>query len=154
MSNPTFLIERARTEDIPALADLVALLFAIESDFSADKSCQRRGLELLLSQPGDRATILVARAGASVVGMASAQLVVSTAEGAFSAWVEDVIVQESFRGRGIAGQLLGELEHWARGHGATRLQLLADRDNQPALEFYRRLGWQPTQLGAWRKLLR
>ncbi|HVY07309.1 MAG TPA: GNAT family N-acetyltransferase [Burkholderiales bacterium] len=153
--NPSFRIERARADDIPALIDLLAALFAIESDFSPDRSAQRRGLELLLSLPDDRATILVARAqDERVIGLASAQLVISTAEGAASAWIEDVVVQESFRGKGIARQLLVGLEAWSRRHGATRLQLLADAGNAPALDFYRHLGWQATQLGAWRKLLR
>jgi GNAT superfamily N-acetyltransferase len=86
----------------------------------------------------------------AVVAMASAQLVVSTAEGARSAWIEDVVVADGLRGKGIGAALLAALLDWARDRGATRAQLLADRANVPALEFYRRLGWQPTQLGAWR----
>jgi GNAT superfamily N-acetyltransferase len=62
----------------------------------------------------------------------------------------DVVVAEGFRGRGVASGLLAALLDWARERGATRAQLLADRGNAPALEFYRTLGWQPTQLGAWR----
>jgi ribosomal protein S18 acetylase RimI-like enzyme len=147
-------IERARSADIPALIELLAALFTIESDFIPDRARQRRGLELLLAQPDDRAVLLVARSNGGVVaGMASAQLVISTAEGAPSAWIEDVVVQKSLRGRGIARLLLQELLAWAQRHGATRAQLLADKANTPALDFYRRIGWQPTQLSAWRRLL-
>jgi ribosomal protein S18 acetylase RimI-like enzyme len=39
---------------------------------------------------------------------------------------------------------------WARAHGATRAQLLADLDNQPALDYYEHLGWQETSLIARR----
>ena len=46
------LIERAHAADIPALIELLAALFALESDFSVDRDKQRRGLELLLAQPG------------------------------------------------------------------------------------------------------
>jgi hypothetical protein len=35
--------------------------------------------------------------------------------------------------------------------GMTRLQLLADKSNSPALAFYTRQGWQSTQLFALRK---
>ena len=148
-------IERAHAADIPALVGLLAALFAIESDFSADHSKQRRGLELLLAQPEDRAVLLVARShDGKAVGMTSAQLLISTAEGAASAWIEDVVVHQSSRGEGIARQLLQELLAWAQRHGATRAQLLADNANQPALDFYRHVGWQPTQLFAWRVLLR
>jgi len=147
-------IDRGCNEDIPALIELLAALFAIESDFSPDPSRQRRGLELLMAQPQDLAVLLVARSqGGLVVGMASAQLVISTAQGAASAWIEDVVVQQSLRGRGIGRLLLQEALAWAQRHGATRAQLLADRANAPALDFYRHVGWQPTQLLAWRRLL-
>ena len=152
--NQSMRIERARNTDIPALIGLLAALFAIESDFSADWARQRRGLELLLAQPDDRAILLVARSNDGVaVGMASAQLVISTGEGAPSAWIEDVIVQQALRGQGIAGLLLTGLLDWAQGHGATRAQLLTDNANTPALDFYAHLGWQPTQLSAWRRSL-
>jgi ribosomal protein S18 acetylase RimI-like enzyme len=152
---PPIRIERARNADVPALIELLAALFAIESDFSEDRPKQRRGLELLLSQPDDRAVLLVARANdGKAVGMVSAQLVISTAQGAPSAWIEDVVVQQSLRGQGIARLLLQEVLAWAQRHGATRAQLLADNTNTPALNFYRHIGWQPTQLFAWRRLLR
>ncbi len=148
-------IDRAGRNDIPALIELLAMLFAIENDFSADRAKQRRGLELLLSQPDDRAVLLVARANdGNAVGMVSAQLVISTAEGAPSAWIEDVVVEQSLRGQGIARLLLQEVLAWAQQHGATRAQLLADNTNAPALNFYRHVGWQPTQLFTWRRLLR
>jgi len=38
----------ARTEDVPALASLLAELFAIEVDFQPDSHRQRKGLALLL----------------------------------------------------------------------------------------------------------
>jgi len=82
--------------------------------------------------------------------MASVQLVISTAEGAPSAWVEDVVVQEDWRGQGVGRALLEAVLDWARVRGAVRAQLLADLDNAPALAFYDRLGWQPTRLGARR----
>lgn len=148
-------IVRAGNADVPALIELLAALFAIENDFSVDRSKQRRGLELLLSQPDDRAVVLVARMGDGMVaGMASAQLVISTAEGALSAWVEDVVVRQSLRGQGIARLLLQEVIAWAQRHGATRAQLLADNTNTLVLDFYRHIGSQPTQLFAWRRFLR
>ena len=147
-------IERARDADIPAMSELLAGLFSIESDFVVDRAKQSRGLALLLAQPDDRAVMMVARShDGSVVGMASAQLVVSTAEGAASAWIEDVIVSPARRRQGVAGRLLGELLKWAQARGATRAHLLADKANAAAHEFYLQLGWQPTQLGAWRRSL-
>jgi ribosomal protein S18 acetylase RimI-like enzyme len=144
-------IRNAENRDLDRLVDLLEELFSIEADFSVDKDRQRRGLTLMVDGCGKHRCVKVADTGGRVVGMATAQLMVSTAEGAFSALVEDVVVTESMRGRGIGEALLDALEAWARQHGAARLQLLADRQNRPALDFYQRRGWVVTQLICLRK---
>ena len=140
----------ARPADVDALVALLGDLFSIEADFRPDPDRQRRGLALLLDDRA-RAIVLVAERGRRVVGMVTAQLVISTAEGAPSAWVEDMIVDAAERGRGAGRALLEELERRAAALGATRLQLLADRENGPALGFYARLGWAPTRLVCLRR---
>ncbi|KAF7600422.1 MAG: GNAT family N-acetyltransferase [Candidatus Dactylopiibacterium carminicum] len=153
MSAPALpLLRPARAEDIPAIAGLLAALFAIESDFSADSTRQQAALSQML----DRADILlqVAELDGAVVGFCSVQTVISTAEGGPAGVIEDVVVAATHRGKGIARALLAAAEAWALGRGMLRLQLLADQDNAPALAFYRHLGWQETQLGNWRKRLR
>jgi len=142
----------ASPADLDALVRLLEVLFTIEADFRPDPERQRRGLALLLADPTRAAVIVAAREG-RVVGMVTAQLVVSTAEGAPSALVEDLVVEEAARGQGLGRRLLAAIEAWARARGATRLQLLADRENAPALRFYARCGWSDTQLVARRKLL-
>ena len=125
-------------------------MFSIEVDFAPNPAKQKRGLELLLDR-GDKACALVAEESGRVVGMVTAQVLVSTAEGSEVAIIEDLVVAEAVRGRGIGRQLLGAIELWCFHRGLTRMQLLADRHNTPALEFYRRQGWAETQLVAWRK---
>jgi GNAT superfamily N-acetyltransferase len=144
-----FVVTPASAADIPELIELLGVLFAIEQDFTPDPDKQRRGLAALLASPGGH--IAIARDQASrAVGMATAQLVISTAEGAPSAWIEDVVVREDWRGKGLGRALLDAVLAWARSQGAVRAQLLADLDNAPALAFYDRLDWQPTRLGARR----
>ena len=138
--------EAARAEDLPVLARLIEALFQLEPDFRPDASKQLRGLRWLLDAPPARSRIAVARSPEGPVGVAIAQLVMSTAEGAPSAWIEDVYVLPAWRSRGIGRGLVEYLLAWAHDAGATRAQLLADRDNAPALAFYRRLGWGPTRL--------
>ncbi len=142
-------IKPATEQDINALGGLLQQLFAIEADFHFNAAKTSRALRQLIND--DRACVLVAHDDDNVIGMCTAQLVISTAEGAYSAWVEDVIVDSEHRGKGIGKQLLSTLEEWAKGQGAPRLQLLADMENQPALGFYRRNNWRPLQLQAWRK---
>jgi GNAT superfamily N-acetyltransferase len=149
-SDSGFAVRAARREDLDALVRLLGVLFSIESDFQPDPERQRLGLGLLLGDPW-RCAVLVAEREGAIVGMVTVQLVVSTAEGAFSALVEDMIVDAAERGRGVGGALLRAGEAWAATRGARRLQLLADRENGPALGFYERMGWRPTALVCWRR---
>jgi len=147
---PDVCIRRARPRDLDALVGLLGALFSIEADFAPDTDKQRRGLTMLLESPATRCA-LVAEVDGRTVGMCTAQLVVSTAEGGPSALIEDVVVDENFRGRGLGRRLMDAIGEWAEQAGATRLQLLADKNNTPALDFYERIGWAQTQLVCLRR---
>jgi ribosomal protein S18 acetylase RimI-like enzyme len=138
-------IRPARAEDLDALVRLLEVLFSIEADFEPEAARQRRGLALMLDDPARR-IVLVAARGREIVGMVTGQLVVSTAEGALSAWIEDLVVDASARHGGVGSALLEAVSARARSLGATRLQLVADRANAPALAFYARMGWRATRL--------
>lgn len=143
----------ANEADIPALVSLLGILFGIEADFNADNAKQKTGLELLLKNP-QTATIQVARNPSNqVIGMVSAQLVISTAQGAQSAWVEDMVIDGAYRGQGIGKALLQNALDWAKNKGATRAQLLVDIENTEALGYYQHLNWESTQLQARRVFL-
>lgn len=138
------LVRKARQEDLEQLVGLLRLLFTIEEDFSFDAAKQQQGLALLMNN--DRGCVLAAEADGRVVGMCTGQLVISTAEGGPAVLVEDVVVAPPHRGQGIGRALMNALIDWAGAQGATRLQLLADKNNPPALAFYDRLSWQTTAL--------
>lgn len=144
-------IRTALKDDIPEMAELLHELFAIEVDFTADFAVQSEGLRLLVERSS--AEIFVAEVDGKVVGMSSVQIHISTAKGREVGVVEDVVIDVDYRGRGIGAALLRRLEEWAVERGLARLQLLADRDNHPALGFYRRQGWHPTNLASWMKHL-
>lgn len=143
-------VRRARQQDLPVLTQLLTVLFAIEVDFHPDPAKQLRGLQMMLEDE-ERRCVLVAESDNKIVGMCTAQLVVSTAAGGFSGWIEDVVIFPEYRHQGVGRQLLNAIESWCYGRGAVRVQLLADRENQPALHFYAQTGWQRTQLTALRK---
>ena len=152
----SFSIGPALASDIPRLVDLLNDLFGIELDFTSDTSRQTGGLKLLIAEAGksDRLILAVARdEQGAVVAMGSAQLVISTAEGAPSAWIEDVVVHPDYRRQGVGKQLLAHLMAWAKTRGATRAQLVADKDNAGAELFYSGLGWQATQLAVRRRFI-
>lgn len=145
-------IRPAVEADLQPMQGLLAQLFTIEQDFQPDAERQSSGLRLLLDDP--KAALFVAELSGRVVGMATLQTLISTAQGGPTGLVEDVVVDESLRGRGIGRRLLAHLESWAWEQGLTRLQLLADIANRSALAFYGRQGWSDTCLVALRKMPR
>lgn len=145
----TVHIRNANSADLVPMTDLLKSLFSVEKDFSADGNRQMKGLRMLLGNP--RARILVAEGQGEVVGMCTGQIVISTAEGGPSILVEDVVVRSDRQGEGIGSMLMEAILEYAEETRATRLQLLADCDNTPALKFYDKIGWSNTSLICLRK---
>ncbi|MEJ2453277.1 MAG: GNAT family N-acetyltransferase [Candidatus Thiodiazotropha sp.] len=142
-------LRRADEADIDALVHLLNQLFTIEQDFTPDPCKQRRGIKLLLD--ANDAYIVVAIHDGDIIGMATLQTLISTAEGGPCGLIEDVVVDESHRGHGVGKALMKHLVGWAEEEGLTRLQLLADCGNAAAMDFYRKDGWSMTSLTALRK---
>jgi GNAT superfamily N-acetyltransferase len=138
-------IRAAAESDLETMTQLIARLFALEPDFHFDPARVRHGLALLLAREASAAA-WVADLDGRVIGLCTAQIVISTAEGGPVAWLEDLVVAPDQRGRGIGGLLLDAVATWATRRGLSRVQLLADRENEAALGFYRHLGWQPTRM--------
>ena len=146
------VFRRALAQDIESLIDLLKLLFEIETDFTFDRERQRRGLEMMLREENLRC-LMIAEFHHEIIGMCSAQLLVSTAEGGLKAIVEDMVIAGVYRGQGIGKELLTMIEKWAANQGAKRLDLLADRHNTPALRFYENIKWLRTELICLQKKL-
>lgn len=146
------MIRPAKREDMEQMLLLLQQLFDVEKDFFFDATRQRKGLELLLDSQSS--AIMVAEKQDVVIAMGTAQLVISTAEGRPSLLVEDLVVKPSWQKQGIGTKLLQTLADWGADKGARRMQLLADRTNSPALDFYHGDGWQQTQLICLRKFHR
>lgn len=60
-------------------------------------------------------------------------------------------VQGDFRQRGIASELMAELETRLKAKGCLRYYLLVTRDNESAIEFYEKRGWQRMELFTYAK---
>lgn len=146
---PSCHVRRATVDDVDAMADLLAELFAIETEFAIHREKQKQGLVMVLDR--EHAVIHCAEIAGRVVGMCSAQCLVSTAVGGLSALIEDLVIRAAYRRKGIGTLLLASIEAWARGQGATRVQLLADSRNKGAETFYARSGWGTTRMTCWRK---
>ena len=143
-----FWIRPAGTDDLAAMTRLLQELFSVETEFEFDGPKQRGGLQMLLDS--SMAGVWVAERRGRVVGMVTVQLVISTAEGGLSGLLEDLVVSSAYRRRGLGKALLSAAVKWSREQGATRMQLLADGRNVPALIFYRKQNWRQTNMIALR----
>jgi hypothetical protein len=110
-------IRKAEPGDIEMLVKFLHLLFTIEKDFTLDADKHRAGLHLLLENHR-RGTIFVAETDVMLVGMATAQIVVSTASGGYSILLEDMYVEIPLKQAGDSegsGQVIPvEASRWFR----------------------------------------
>ena len=126
--------------DCTSLCDLLAILFTQEAEFTPDSSRQERGLGAILDNP-HTGHVLVARRHGRIIAMLTLLYTVSTALGAKVALLEDMVVAEHERGRGVGSQLLEYAIGFAQAQGCKRLTLLTDIDNHLALDFYGKHGF-------------
>lgn len=143
------IIRQAKESDLSVLVFLLEILCSIEKDFSFEQERQRRGLRLMLNNR--TGVILVAETDSRVIGMGTGQLLISTATGERAAQIEDIVVLPGWQGKGVGGRLMSALDDWAATTGGTRLQLLADQNNDKALAFYKRIGYRRTEMICLRK---
>ncbi len=145
-------IDFAASADIDAMADLLHELFTLESDFRPQREKQVAALRWILDHPA-HGRLFVLRDAGGVVGMANALISISTAEGGAVLILEDVIVAAGHRGRGFGRRLVEHVLTWATAQGMSRVTLLADRENESALRFYRTLGFEESAMVVRRRKL-
>jgi ribosomal protein S18 acetylase RimI-like enzyme len=98
----------------------------------------RQGLQTIVD---DRDSVLyVARIGGQVVG--SLTLATYRIPTGLKAWIEDVVVDETARGRGIGEALSVAALEEARRRGAKDLNLTSRPSREVANRLYQRLGFQ------------
>lgn len=63
-----------------------------------------------------------------------------------------VYVDPAYRRQGIAKALMEHAQTWAKERGYTQMGLQVFTDNQPAIELYQQLGYQPRSIAMMREL--
>lgn len=85
-------------------------------------------------------TSLIAEVDGAFAGLALFFPIFSTWYGKPGVYVQDLYVDEAFRGNGIGEVLLRHVASWSMARGGVYLRLAVDRDNVAAQRFYERLG--------------
>lgn len=68
-------------------------------------------------------------------------------------WLYYLATDPEHRGRGIATQLVREAEEGLRDLGCPKAQLMVRSDNPAVLDFYERLGYEPSKVSTLGKRL-
>jgi ribosomal protein S18 acetylase RimI-like enzyme len=150
MNSPTSIYRLATASDIPALCDLLELLFNQEAEFKPDTAAQTRGLGKIISAPAI-GRILVAEQSDKVVGMVNLLFTVSTALGERVAILEDLVLKPDVRRQGIGSALIEAAFAQAIFDGCHRITLLTDHDNLAGQAFYRKHGFESSSMIPMRK---
>ena len=106
----------------------------------------RAALEAIVSSPA--ATLLIARADGQIVGTLA--LVMFPIPTGLRAWIEDVVVDESARGRGIGEALSLEALRLARAAGARTVDLTSRPSRAAAGRLYEKVGFQLRETRVYR----
>jgi ribosomal protein S18 acetylase RimI-like enzyme len=128
-------VEVARRADDELAAAVARLLPQLSSSSAAP---DRQELRRIVEFPGNR--LLVARDGGAILGMLT--LVLVPIPTGLRARIEDVVVDQAARGRGIGEALTREALRLAAGAGARSVDLTSRPSREDAIRLYRRLGFQ------------
>jgi ribosomal protein S18 acetylase RimI-like enzyme len=139
----------ARIEEAAAVSDdLVAAVAALLAQLSASADPPDRArLAEIAASPCSR--LLLARDDEEdLVGMLT--LVLFPIPTGIRAWIEDVVVEEQARGRGIAAALTHEALRLAAAHGARTVELTSNPDREAANRLYAKLGFRRRDTNVYR----
>ncbi|HET9676174.1 MAG TPA: GNAT family N-acetyltransferase [Solirubrobacterales bacterium] len=140
-------IRPATEEDAPVLFDLILELAAYEKlsdEVSGDAEVLRRSLFEEKAAEG----LLLETPDGEAIGYAIFFTTFSTFECRSGIWLEDVYVRPEHRRGGIGRAVVEHLAALARDRGHVRLEWVALDWNEPAINFYEKLGAEP--LDEWR----
>ena len=137
----SFTIRTATEADIPVILSLIRDLAEYERAPDAVVATEA-GLRDVLFGPKPSAEVLLAVENAEPVGFAIFFHNFSTWLGKPGLYLEDLFVRPERRGKGYGRALLERLAQIARTRGCGRMEWAVLDWNEPAIQFYRKLGAQ------------
>jgi GNAT superfamily N-acetyltransferase len=142
IGNGTFGIRWATRDDVPIILQLIRDLATYER---APNEVTATADELLKVLFGEKpvAEVRLAFEGETPVGFAVFFHNFSTWLGRPGLYLEDLFVKPEYRGKGYGRALLVDLARIARERGCGRMEWAVLDWNDPAIQFYRKLGAKP-----------
>ena len=137
-----FNIRPATVEEVPIVLELIRALATYERAPNDVTATEERLTEVLFGNKR-AAEVLLAMENERAVGFAVFFHNFSTWLGRPGLYLEDLFVRPEDRGKGYGRALLVELARIARDRGCGRMEWAVLDWNEPAIQFYRKLGAKP-----------
>jgi GNAT superfamily N-acetyltransferase len=118
-----------------AVEDINKLIFQMSRN---PRELDEAYLARVLAAPG---ALIVARDGDRIIGCA--QVSILTILSKVKAWVDEIVVDEGYRGQGVAGRLLHLSTDFARQAGCKHINLSSGDDRAAARGLYEKSGFSP-----------
>lgn len=131
-------IRKAEKKDMPAVLELIKELAVFEKEPEAVE-VDVEDLENSGFGPGAIFNCFLAEVAGRIGGMALVYFRYSTWKGK-TVHLEDLIVREEMRGKGLGSLLYKKVIEYAREQGVKRTEWVVLDWNTPAIEFYERSG--------------
>src|SRR5437867_3027442 len=132
-------IRPATERDVPLVLELIKGLAEYEK-LAHEVDATEAGLRRSLFGPSPGAEVVIAEAMGEPVGFALFFHNFSTFVGKRGLYLEDLFVKPEMRGKGFGRALLVHLSKIARERNCGRFEWAVLDWNEPAIEFYKRLG--------------
>lgn len=142
MKSQGLTIRPANLDDVPVVLELIRALAAYERAPNEVVATEARLREVLFG-PRPAAEVLLAFENENAVGFAVFFHNFSTWLGLPGLYLEDLFVRPDHRGKGYGRALLIHLAQVARDRNCGRMEWAVLDWNEPAIQFYRKLGGKP-----------
>jgi len=142
----------AAFEDIPALCNLLKILFEQEEEFCFEQDKQENALKTLLGSP-ELGHIFVIEISNKIVGMVTILYTFSTALNEKVGILEDMIIAPDHQNQGLGSALIDYALVFAKSQGLKRITLLTDSTNIKAYRFYEKNNFSCSKMVPFRKIL-
>jgi len=142
MKSDSFEIRSATESDVPVILELIRALATYERAPN-DVIATEEGLAEVLFGKKPAAEVLLAFENETAVGFAIFFHNFSTWLGRPGLYLEDLFVKPEHRGKGYGRALLIHLAKIARDRNCGRFEWAVLDWNEPAIQFYRKLGAKP-----------
>jgi len=142
MKMDNFAIRVAIVDDVPIILELIHALATYERAPNEVTATEQGLVEVLFGEK-PAAEVLLAFENETAVGFAVFFHNFSTWLGRPGLYLEDLFVKPEHRGKGYGRALLIHLAKIARERGCGRMEWAVLDWNEPAIEFYRKLGAKP-----------